>query len=140
MRGVRLVPDIASLIRATISRFLASGDGRAEAVILSEAALVLEPNRVAFAAYRQQDVAMNEEEMVAMARKLAPDALKALARIAKGPKASACYRTRAWKQLERRRVQLQQLAGNPNLQADVRGDVESALWAIPERIISRSRG
>jgi len=77
---------------------------------------------------------MDEQEIAAMARKLTPDALKALARIAKDPKASPRNRARARKQLEQRRLQLQQLADNPNLRADVRGDVENALRAIPKRV------
>jgi len=48
------------------------------------------------------------------------------------PKASPRNRARARKQLEQRRAQLQQLSDNPNLRADVRGDVDSALRAVPK--------
>ena len=77
---------------------------------------------------------MSEEEIAAMARKVVPDAHKVLAEIAKDPKVSPRNRARARKQLEQRRAQLQRLADNPHLRADVRGDVESALRAIPKRI------
>jgi hypothetical protein len=77
---------------------------------------------------------MNEQAIIAMARKLAPDVLKTLARIVKDSKASPLNRSRARKQLELRRAQLRQLADEPNLRADVRGDVECALRAIPENV------
>ena len=47
---------------------------------------------------------MDEQEMTATARKLAPDALKALARIAKDPKTSPRNRARARRQLVRRLI------------------------------------
>ena len=66
-------------------------------------------------------------ELAALARQFAPQALAVLSEIANDPKANARLRASARRDLEKRHLQIAQLAANRNLPADVRSDVEKAL-------------
>jgi hypothetical protein len=78
---------------------------------------------------------MQRNELSALARQFAPQALAVLSYIANDPKANRRDRASARRELQRRHSQFVRLAADQDLPADVRNDVENAL-----RVLTRCRG
>ena len=70
---------------------------------------------------------MQKTELAALARQFAPQALAVLSEIAEDPKVNSRVRASARWELERRHLQVAQLAANRDLPTDVRSDVEKVL-------------